>query len=410
MFQKEVEFLGKIVSSRGISISPTKTEAVKNWPVPTNPTELLSFHGYLNYHRDHIQNYGDICAPLYDLANAKGIWAWNTCHKEAFEQAKMALCSAPCLSYPDHDGLFVLDTDASDRTIGAVQEGKEKVICYASHVLLKPQRQYCTTRKDLLAVVKFCRHFRHYLLGRRFLLRTDHNSLIWLMRFKHIEGQLVRWLEEQYNMEIVHRPGKKHTNADDMSRLRDVIPECDCYNAGARVEDLPCEGCRYCQRAHVQWGRFSEDVDDVVPLANRSSLSAGPVLEVRAAMQVDENFEPGGLRACNWAVGNSPAEVRSLQEEDPDLCPIIKWLECNIELKQAELRLQSPVTRTLWLSRKKLQFIDRVLHYKWDGKTNRSFCLVHFFVVHVAQGLQRTVLHGCHDLKSSGHLGQQKTL
>lgn len=97
----------------------------------TNPTELLSFLGFLNYHRDHIQIYADICAPMYDLANAKGISAWNTYHKEAFEQAKMALCSAPCLSYPDPDGLFVLDTDASDRTIetvlSQVQEGKENV-------------------------------------------------------------------------------------------------------------------------------------------------------------------------------------------------------------------------------------------------------------------------------------------
>lgn len=171
-YKKNIEFLGKIVSSRDISISPTKTEAVKNWPMTTNPTESLSFLGFLNYHRDHIQIYADICAPMYDLANAKGISAWNTCHKEAFEQAKMALCSAPCLSYPDPDGLFVLDTDASDRTIGAVlsqvQEGKEKVFCYSSHVLLKPQRKYCTTRKQLLAVVKFSRHFRHYLLVRRF--------------------------------------------------------------------------------------------------------------------------------------------------------------------------------------------------------------------------------------------------
>lgn len=66
LFQKEVEFLGKIVSSRDISFSQTKTEAVKNWPVPTYPTELSSFLGFLNYHGDHIQNYADICAPLYD--------------------------------------------------------------------------------------------------------------------------------------------------------------------------------------------------------------------------------------------------------------------------------------------------------------------------------------------------------
>ena len=144
-------------------------------------------------------------------------------------KAKQALSSFPCLTYPNPSDKFILDTDASDVSIGGVlsqlQDGKtEVVICYASHVLIKPQRKYCTTRKELLAVVKFCRHFRHYLLGRRIALRTDHNSLVWLMRFKHIEGQLARWLEElvQFDMEIVHRSGKKHQNADGLSR----IPAC----------------------------------------------------------------------------------------------------------------------------------------------------------------------------------------
>jgi len=129
------------------------------------------------------------------------------------QQIKQALTSAPCLVYPTQEGAFILDTDASYNCIGAVlsqvQDNKEKVVCYASHVLLKPHRKYYT-RKELLAVVKLCRHFRHYLLGRRFTLRTDHNSLVWLMRFTHIEGQLARWLEElaQFDMEIIHRPGK----------------------------------------------------------------------------------------------------------------------------------------------------------------------------------------------------------
>lgn len=200
---------------------------------------------------------------------------WENTHEEVFRRAKTALVTAPCLSYPRPDGLFVLDTDASDHAVGAVlsqvQDGKETVICYASHVLLKPQRKYCTTRKELLAVVKFCRHFRHYLLGRRFMVRTDHNSLVWLMRFKHIEGQLARWLEElaQFDMEILHRPGKKHTNADALSRIPDDGPICDCYAAGASPESLPCGGCGYCVRAHNQWSRFSTDVDDVVPLSRK---------------------------------------------------------------------------------------------------------------------------------------------
>ena len=63
-------------------------------------------------------------------------------------------------------------------------------------VLLTAQRNYCNTRKELLVVVRFTRHFKHYLLGRRFTLRTDHNSLLWLMGFKNIEGQLARWIEE----------------------------------------------------------------------------------------------------------------------------------------------------------------------------------------------------------------------
>ncbi|CAG2220004.1 unnamed protein product [Mytilus edulis] len=240
--------------------------------------------------RDHVLDFAGVTACLYELAHQKGQPVWEDCHEHAFLNIKELLTLPPCLAYPNTQDLFILDTDASDIAIGAVlsqlQDGQEKVICYASHVLMKPQRKYCTTRKELLAVVKFCRHFRHYLLGRRFVLRTDHNSLVWLMRFKHIEGQLARWLEElaQFDMEIVHRPGKKHLNADGLSRIPECLEDCDCYNAGADVENLPCKGCQYCQRAHTQWSRFLNDVDDVIPLAKRQ---VSP-LEVKI-VSVEEN-------------------------------------------------------------------------------------------------------------------------
>jgi len=91
------------------------------------------------------------------------------------------------------------------------------------------------------------------------------------MRFKHIEGQLARWLEElaQFDIEIIHRPGKLHGNSDGMSRIPDTLIECDCYSAGAELEKLPCGGCRYCTRAHNQWAIFDTDVDDVIPLSKR---------------------------------------------------------------------------------------------------------------------------------------------
>ena len=154
--------------------------------------------------------------------------------------------------------MFILDTDASDVAVGGqllqVQGDKVRPIAFASKRLTPSQRKYCTTRKELLPLITFTRQFRHYLLGRRFLIRTDHSSLAWLMRLKDIEGQLERWLEEQaqFDMQIVHRKGKEHANADALFRLPDDIPRCDCYRAGSEVASLQCGGCKYCSRAHQQ--------------------------------------------------------------------------------------------------------------------------------------------------------------
>eukprot|EP00731_Ephydatia_muelleri_P024875 Em0016g1146a len=121
---------------------------------------------------------------------------------------------------------FILDTDASDCGIGAVlsqvnSDASECVIAYASRSLSRQEQRYCVTRRELLAVVEFVKHFREYLLGRRFTLRTDHGSLVWLKNFKEPEGQLARWLErlEEYDFTVVHRQGSLHNNADALSRI-----------------------------------------------------------------------------------------------------------------------------------------------------------------------------------------------
>ncbi|GBN14475.1 Retrovirus-related Pol polyprotein from transposon 297, partial [Araneus ventricosus] len=99
-----------------------------------------------------------------------------------------ALTSAPILTYPRIDKVSFLDTDASNEGIGAVLfqniGNEERVIAYFSKSLVKPERNYCVTRKELLAIVKSIEHFHHYLYGRKFLLRTDHASLKWLLNFK----------------------------------------------------------------------------------------------------------------------------------------------------------------------------------------------------------------------------------
>ena len=151
---------------------------------------------------------------------------WTADCQSAFKQLKEKLTTAPILAYPDYSRLFILDTDASDVGIGAVlsqcdDEGRERVVAYASRTLSKAERRYCVTRRELLAVVAFTQHFRPYLLGREFLLRTDHGSLTWLQSFKNPKGQLARWLEklQELNFKIVHRQGISHQNADALSWL-----------------------------------------------------------------------------------------------------------------------------------------------------------------------------------------------
>ena len=107
------------------------------------------------------------------------------------------LISAPILGFPTEDGRFLLDTDASLFAVGGVlnqiQDGQGVVIVYASHSLRLSQRRYCTTRREMLAAVVMCTHFRLYLRGAQFTLHTDHSSLRWLQKFRNEDGMLVHW-------------------------------------------------------------------------------------------------------------------------------------------------------------------------------------------------------------------------
>lgn len=109
--------------------------------------------------------------------------------------------TAPILGFPDvNGGMCILDTDASNDSIGAVlsqiQNRKEKVIAYASRTFTSAENNYCVTRKELLALLYFVKHIKQYILGREFLLRTDHGSLVWLHKFKEPDGQIARWIQQ----------------------------------------------------------------------------------------------------------------------------------------------------------------------------------------------------------------------
>lgn len=196
LFAKEVEFLGHVVSKQGITTDPKKTAAVKDWPVPKNVKQVRSFVGFCSYYRRFIPNFATVAKPLHRLSEKQKSFEWTQECEAAFSKLKEMMTQTPILAHPDFSKHFILDTDASDVAIGAVLsqeiDGHERVIAYASRTLSKAERRYCVTRKELLALVHFVKHFRHYLYGKMFKVRTDHGSLRWLMKFRDPEGQVAR--------------------------------------------------------------------------------------------------------------------------------------------------------------------------------------------------------------------------
>jgi len=280
LFKSEVSFLGHVVTEDGIKPQISKVECMQNWERPRDLTSLRSFLGFCSYYRRYIRSFSCRAQPLNRLLEAGQPFEWTAECQNSFDDLRTALTGEEVMAFPQDDGLFIVDCDASNYGIGCVlsqmqfsehaKEFLERPIAYASKSLNKAQRRYCVTRRELLAVVTFVTMFKQYLLGRSFLIRSDHSSLRWLMSFKNPENQMARWLEvmSQFDFRIEHRKGNKHANADFLSRLQCDPCECDCYDGKTILQDLPCGGCKDCKRKHEQWCDF-EEYDDVVPLITR---------------------------------------------------------------------------------------------------------------------------------------------
>ena len=185
--QRSVEFLGHIVSAEGVAMQEKKIEAIRDWPPCRTLTEVRAFMGLTGYYRRFVKNFSLIVAPLYSLMKKDVEFEWTEKCQEAFEELKDRLMNGLILALPQDEGQYVLDTDASDFGLGAVllQVQKdnstdklvEKVIAYTSRTLSKAEQKYETTRKELLAIVTGLRQHKQYLLGLKFLIRTDHAAL-----------------------------------------------------------------------------------------------------------------------------------------------------------------------------------------------------------------------------------------
>ena len=246
LFKREVLYLGHVVSQAGIATDPSKIEVIRDWPTPKDASDVRSGLGMFGYYRKFIKDYSKKARPLTRLTEKAVEFVWGEEEEDAWQLLKSELVKAPILAYPDPDLEFILDTDASGYGIGAVlsqvQDGRERVIAYGSKALTKEERRYCVTRQELLAVVHFIKQYRHYLYGQKFLIRTDHGALKYLLNFKDPQGQMARWLQvlDTYDFRVEHRAGRSHNNADSMSRG----PCKQCHYTSCQVRVLTRQQAR----------------------------------------------------------------------------------------------------------------------------------------------------------------------
>ena len=249
-FQKEVSFLGHVVSEKGVAVQQHKVKAVTEWPQPHCKKDVRSFLGLCNYYRKFIAGFSGIATPLTDLTKKDFPFEWGQRQQIAFDTLKERLTGASVLAHPDPERPYIVTTDASGFAISGVlsqdqPDGSRRPVAYMSRKMLPAERRYATHDKELLAIVKAVEHWRCYLEGNAhpIVFLSDHRSLQHLNTQPNLTDRQARWVEKlsDFEFRIEYVKGKLNGVADGLSRRPDLEAEADAERAAASTKDLSDE-------------------------------------------------------------------------------------------------------------------------------------------------------------------------
>jgi len=467
VLQERVKFLGSVVTANGIEPDPDKVQAVANWPRPQNLTEVRSFVALASYYRRHIHSFAEIARPLHELTKKNARFEWGLRQEDAFLSLKHGLTNAPVLAMPMDGGGFVLDTDANQFSIRCVlqqvQKGVVKVIGYASKAFSAAELRYCTTRRELAAIIYGLKYYRHFLLGFPFVLRTDHAALTHLMRTPNPVAQSARYLDilAEYQFTVQYRPGLSHKNADALSRRpcgrgpdQPLCKQCgpirlpsegeadppdsgsatednifvkDCMDHDDTIDEHSATGPRPASPApsSVQGPQSARPIySDGTRVATTEKLPDGTQLATSdgpAEPQLATSANTLGSRVAIPNFSTDPDEMpaietgiafvtdvvlRDQQGRDTVICVVRRWIETPDTVPDDnELHTLDPAIQHLWAQRQTLEVKDGILYRRYmrpDG-------VLRYLQVVVPRSLRAYFLDAVHTGPINGHMGVEKT-
>ena len=310
--------LGHLVSGKGVATSPKKIEAVTKWPVPQTVYDVRSFLGFVGYYRRFIRDFSKISKPIREViiglenqskrVAKKTLINWSEAAQSAFEILKELCINAPILAFPDYKLPFILHTDSSTEGLGAVlyqkQEGKLRVIAYASRSVTKTESNYPTHKLEFLALKwAICEKFHEYLYGSTpFEVYTDNNPLTYVLTTAKLDACGQRWVAKlaNYNFTIQYRSGQSNVEADALSRISwpKVLDGTDTFD----VENMDT----HIVNAIITGARSKSSLIE--------SISSSP--EIVPKELISDSSEP----TLDWF---------KLQRADPSLATIIHLMESD---------------------------------------------------------------------------------
>jgi len=405
LFQRQVKYLGHIVSEKGVATDPEKTKAITEWDEPKSERDTRSFLGITGYYRRYVPGYAKIAEPLFGLVSGPGTDGkgkrvpvskeafrakWTDACVESFNLLKEKLVSAPILGYPDFTRPFVLETDASFQGLGAVlsqdQDNGRVVICYASRSLRPNERNmdnYSSMKLELLALKwAVTEKLREYLIGAKFVVYTDNNPLSYIQSAKLGAAEL-RWVAQlsQFDFDIKYRSGKSNGNADALSRR--PVPE-------ALSESPPGE---------IRSGQVHQALQTVCATTTLHHDLRGVIQQGSASVGQLHSMQVDGATTVLPTLSRS--ELTSLQRSDPEVREVLPFVTAGKTPRRADF-VHCRRGKRLLNQFKRLVLIDGVLYRRLQVNGEDKSQLV------LPGVLKDQVLRSLHD--SVGHQAIERTL